>query len=98
MARRGPPRVVPVAVSEITLPATPFLYTLDQVAILLNWSEAKLRVRCHFAGRSLESKTPDDIAVMNIAKTRESPDWRVSENEFLRWLMRHGYEVTKRNY
>lgn len=98
MQQRGPRQVVPVAVSEIQLPATPFLYTLDQVAILLAWDVTRLRKSCHFFGRSLGSRTPDDLRVMNLADAGGSPDWRVAENELLRWLIRKGYIPMKVSY
>lgn len=96
--QRAPRQVVPVAVSEIQLPATPFLYTLDQVAVLINKSQKDIEKQCHFIGRSLRDHKLHQLRVMNVAAPGNSPDWRVSESEFIRWLIRHGYQPTKYHY
>lgn len=90
--------MVPVAVSEIQLPATPFLYTLDQVAVLLNLPQKDVEKQCHFIGRNVGERKPDQLQAMNVAPGDRPADWRVSESEFMRWLIRMGYEPTKMHY
>jgi hypothetical protein len=96
--QRGPSKVVPVAASEVTLPPTPFLYTLDQVAVLIGWPQARLEKQVHFIGRSLGGRMQDQLQAMNVAEAGDKPDWRISESEFMRWLIRMGYVITKLHY
>lgn len=94
-SRRGLPKRVAPSAASVSLPATPFLYTLDQVAVLVGWSASRLNARTFYVGRTLTSKTRHMLEAFNLSQPDEKPDWRVSEHEFIRWLRCHGYTPTK---
>ena len=79
----------------VTLPNNPFFYTLDQIALMLNFSQAKLKLRVHFVGRTSGKIVPEKMEAINMADRNEKPDWRISEREFLRWLRFHEYTIIK---
>ena len=83
---------------RLQLPVTPFFYTVDQVAYLLNISEAQLRNRyIYFVGRSPGTRKLDHIEAINIEPDiQEKPDWRISEKELLRWCKRRGYSIERK--
>lgn len=93
--KRGrPPQVAP-SLASVTIPRPPFLYTLDQVGLIVSWPKARLHQRTFYIGRSLGTKSKDQLEAFSIAEPGEKPDWRVSEHELMRWLRRHGYEPKK---
>jgi len=79
----------------ITLPSNPFFYTLDQIALMMDWTDQKLKLRCHFVGRTSGKVIPEKMEVLNMADRGRNPDWRISEREFIRWLSFHGYTVSR---
>ncbi len=88
---------------ELGLPPRPFFYTLDQIAGLLGIQEDYLRrAYIHFAGRTTGQPSLDKILAANMAPPGEDgvsvdkPDWRVSEDEYIRWLRRKGFYVTEK--
>lgn len=68
----------------------PFLFTLDQVAGLLSLSQGELENKyIHFWGRS-EGRllaNGDRIKAVNIAPSDQAPEWRVSEEDLIRWCL-----------
>lgn len=74
-----------MARQKYLLPPRLFLYTLDQIGDMLQVDPKKL---VHFDGRSVGVRPPDKILARNIAPAGTTPEWRVSEDEFIRW-MRH---------
>lgn len=80
------------------LPATPFLYHLDQVATILGRSEDDLiDVQIFFAGRTTGRMSPRKIKAINIApELADKPEWRVSEGELIRWFKLMGFKVYSR--
>lgn len=75
------------------LPVRPFLYTLDQIAGLLNMDQkALMKQYIYFTGRSLGVDRADYITARNIALPEDTPDWRVLEKELLRWMKRKGFQ------
>lgn len=90
--RRGHAKRVAPSAASVELPRPPFLYTLDQIALLVAWSPAKLHSRTFYIGRTLGLKSRDMLEAFNLAALTEKPDWRVSEQEFVRWLRIHGYK------
>lgn len=75
---------------KYALPPRPFLYTLDQIATILAYPDEKaLHPTIFFEGRT-PGATPrkDKMIARNIAPDDEKPEWRVEEEEFIRW-MRH---------
>lgn len=91
-SQRGRPKRVAPSAASVRLPEIPFLYTLDQVAIIVGWSKQRLHARTFYVGRTLDRKLADQIEAFNIALPTQKPDWRVSERELIRWLIRHGYQ------
>lgn len=90
--KRGQSKRVAPSAASVELPRHPFLYTLDQIAILVAWSPGKLHARTFYIGRTLGMKSRDMLEAFNLAAVAEKPDWRVSEQEFVRWLRIHGYK------
>lgn len=83
---------------KLNLPFRPFLYTLDQLAVLLGVAEDSL-VRggyLFFVNRSPGRAIPDEIRVHNIAPRDKSPDWRCEEKELIRWMKRKGFTYVDR--
>lgn len=81
------------------LPATPFLYTLDQVAMLLGMSEEDFVSQyIWFAGGSIGRKSPRQIKSVNIAvnTATDTARWRVSQGELIRWCKLMGFTVYSR--
>jgi len=77
---------------RVTLPDKPFFYTLDQIASLLQVSEGWLRKQTIYVGRSLDTSR-SMISAVNLAEPDETPIWRISEREFIRWLGYHGVKT-----
>lgn len=75
---------------KVGLPVRPFLFTLDQVAGLLSLSQGELENKyIHFWGRS-EGRllaNGDRIKAVNIAPSDQAPEWRVSEEDLIRWCL-----------
>lgn len=81
----------------VGLPMRPFLYTLDQIAVLLSMTEQNLRLRyIFFEGRSTGLRSVNEIRAYNIAPRHEKPDWRVSDTELMRWLRHKGFKLYER--
>jgi hypothetical protein len=85
----------PVDPTEVGLPATPFLFTLDQIAVFLNVSEGDLVHRfIWFSGGTIGRKSPRQIKAVNIQPDpNRTVDWRVSQGEFIRWCKLIGLKV-----
>lgn len=85
---------------KVGLPIRPFLYTLDQVAYLLSLTEERVRKSgmVYYQGRSTGAKTPDRMMARDIASESQSPDWRVAEQELIRWMRRKGYKIYERTW
>lgn len=81
--------------ARVTIPAHPFFYTLDQVALMMSQTPSWLRARIFFLGRSTTRKTPTQLEAMNVAEPDQPADWRIDERELLRWLARLGYQVDR---
>ena len=78
------------------LPVKPFLYTLDQVAGLLQITEERLPI--HYAGRSVGARQRDKMLARNIAAAGERPDWRIAERELIRWARTKGFRFHERGH
>ena len=72
----------------VQLPQKQFLYTLDQVALLLAMSEDTLRLRyLWYQGLSVGVWKKDRLKAVDIAPVGDKRgEWRVSEEELIRWL------------
>jgi hypothetical protein len=80
--------------SEIRLPSKPFLYTLDQVAHLLNVTEVQLRASfVYFATDTSGPNLKKLLTARNIAALGDTPEWRISEDELKAFLKRKGFKI-----
>ena len=77
---------------RVVLPEHPFFYTVDQVAMICQVSQVWLNKRVSYAGRTIDTGRAK-LRAVNLAEPDESPTWRVSERELLRWLAHHGVNI-----
>ncbi len=76
------------------LPIRPFLYTIDQLCTLLNLSQRKMAEDyIFFEGRSVGARRKEYMTAVNIAPPESTPEWRIAEREFIRWLKYKGFRV-----
>lgn len=76
------------------LPPRLFLYTLDQLASIVNVPIKEFqRKYIHYDGRAVGARPFEKIMARNIAPKGEPPDWRVVETEFVRWMRFKGFKV-----
>ena len=79
---------------SVGLPATPFLYTLDQIAQMVSLPHKKIVDQyLHFAGITPGLQDPERMLAANLAQFGEEADWRVGDAEFIRWLRHKGFRV-----
>lgn len=79
------------------LPTKAFLYTVDQIAYMLGATEATIKsTHLHYEGREIMPCPNGKMLAHNIAPEGMKPDWRVAENEFIRWLRFKGFRVYNR--
>lgn len=80
----------------IGLPIVTFLYTLDQIAAMVNVDMHDLHYKyIYFLQRSTGPKPRTKMIARNIAPDDEPPDWRVSHTDFVRWLSGNGFEFSQ---
>ena len=79
------------------MPPRLFLYTLDQIATMTGVRLESLKAsHIHFDRRSVGARPGDKMLARNIAQDGEKPEWRVAENEFIRWLRKRGFRIYER--
>jgi hypothetical protein len=80
----------------VNLPIVTFLYTLDQIAAMINVSMHDLHYKhLYFHLRSTGRKPRTQMMARNIAPDDEPPEWRVSHTDFVRWLSGNGFEFSQ---
>lgn len=87
--------------SSVGLPIRPFLYTLDQIAHLMSVESERYFInanRVHFEGRSQGTPRRDQMLARNISPGSKAPDWRIAEQEFIRYLKYHNFKVYVRSW
>ena len=83
---------------NLGLPPRVFLYTLDQIAMMIGVTLQTLKTSyVYFYGRSPGVAARDVLLARNIAPEGTTPDWRVAENELKRWLRIKGFRVYDRS-
>jgi hypothetical protein len=90
---------VPDDRERLGLPVRPFLYTVDQVATILNITEVTLKRDgyLHFEGRTPGTSRMDELRVVNVASgVSDRPNWRIEERELVRWMKRKGFKYVDR--
>lgn len=85
---------------SVGLPVRVFLYTLDQIAMMLSLDEGYMTSRgmIHYHGRSTGAPSPDQMQAKNIMPMNERPDWRVAETELIRYCKRRGIKIYSRGW
>lgn len=84
---------------KIGLPPRTILYSLDQISTIINVPLTNLQKRyLYFENRSVGLRSPHLITTRNIAPPTHTPDWRVSEQELIRWLKFKGFRYYDRGY
>ena len=64
---------------------------------MLNVTEETIKKSyIHFEGRSTGTRRRDLMIARNIAKPENTPDWRVTEREFIRWMKVKGFRHYER--
>lgn len=83
---------------DLGLPPRVFLYTLDQIAMMLSLELSSLKQsHIFFEGRHPGRKPIMKMRARDISGEDDAkPDWRVSEQEFRMWLKLHGFRVYER--
>jgi hypothetical protein len=95
---RGQYPNTPVDPEKVGLPLRPFLYSLDQLSVLLDVDENALKsTYIHYEGRSIGAATRHRMIARNIAPPESKPDWRVAERELVRWLKFKGFKHYERS-
>lgn len=83
--------------NDVGLPPRTFLYTLDQIASMLHLGMTRVRDRyVWYEGRHVGKRPRDKLHAHNIAPVDETPDWRVSEQELIRWMRVNGFKYYDR--
>lgn len=80
---------------EVGLPVTTFLYTLDQVATMFQMDLDEFTNKYVYLHMRSGPFLRHHIRASNIAPEDEKPDWRIPQNEFIRWLRSRGLRVTE---
>lgn len=78
----------------VHLPLQTFLYTLDQIAAMVNVSTSQLHsTYLYYHLRSTGRKARHQMVARNIAPDDRPAEWRVSHQDFVRWLSSQGFKV-----
>lgn len=95
--RRGTGQNLPKQNDAVMLPYRPFLFTVDQIAVLMNVdSKTVLAQYLYFEGRSIGSRTGHLMIARNISPPDQKPEWRVAERELIRWMRLKGFRYYER--
>lgn len=94
---RGQGKEMPRQNAAVTLPYRPFLFTVDQIAVILDIDPKAIMAQyLYYEGRSIGSRHRDLMIARNIAPTNEKPDWRIAERELVRWMRFKGFRYYER--
>jgi hypothetical protein len=75
------------------------MYTADQIAGMLELTEKYVREQLFFYDvREPGIRPKKRLRAVNIAPEGETPEWRVTEREFLRYLRLSGVKFYERGY
>lgn len=84
---------------KLGLPPRIFMYTADQIAMMLELTEDYVRQKLLFYDRREPGLTPKTkMRAFNIAPEGETPEWRVTEREFIRYLKHRGVKFYERGF
>ena len=84
---------------KIGLPPRIFMYTPDQIAAMLSLTEQYVKDKVLFYDRREPGITPKTkMRAINVAPEGETPQWRVAEKEFIRYLRSRGLKFYDRGF
>ena len=87
----------PAENEKVGLPIRPFLYTLDQIAGVINVKlDTLAKNYVYYEGRSTGGRYSALLVARNIAPDDMTPEWRVSDREFIRWMRVKGFKYYER--
>lgn len=99
MASRGATGPAPRNPEAVGLPFRAFMYTVDQISLMTEIEEKRIREDIlHYEGRSPGARPNDKLKSINIALREDKPDWRVSEQELIRWMRVKGIRYYERGW
>lgn len=79
---------------SVGLPPVIFMYTLDQIATMINVKEETLRQKyLYYVGRSSGRPQRHHMEAVNIAPPEDKAEWRVTMTQFVKWLKRMGFKI-----
>lgn len=97
MEKRGTAQNLPPQRDRVGLPYRPFLFTVDQISVMLEVDEKKIKAEyLYYDGRSIGIQTRHQMVARNIAADDQPPDWRVAERELIRWMKLKGFKYYER--
>lgn len=77
---------------KVGLPNLIFMFTIDQIASMMNISEDTVSGKyLYYQGRSTGVPKKHHMRAVDIAPVDEKAVWRVSLEEFRKWLTRMGF-------
>lgn len=96
--KRGHAPHLPSDPAKVGLPPRPFLYTLDQIAVILDVQQDRLeRQYIYFEGRMTGVRSLRRLLARDMnPDPRFRPDWRVAEQELIRWMKLMGFKYYDR--
>ena len=84
---------------KLGLPPRIFFFTIDQIATLIELDEKYIKDHLlHYEGRSPGICPRGIMHALNMAPEGEKPEWRVSEQSFMRYLRVRGIRFYERGY
>lgn len=84
---------------KIGLPPRIFMYTADQIATMLELELDYVKKSLFFYDRREPGLTPKTkMRAINIAPEGETPEWRVTERELIRYLRSRGLRFYERGF
>ena len=84
---------------RLGLPATPFFYTVDQVAGFLQVDQRVVESRLLFyMGRSIGIPSKSKIVATNMMPEGETPEWRILDKHLIRYLRFKGIRFQSMGY
>lgn len=86
---------MPPPKARIELPVREFLFTLDQIASLLNVSEANLASNYLFFDGVTTGSSRGRMRARDISNDPNRRDWRVGESQFMMFLRARGFTVVE---
>lgn len=84
---------------KVGLPPRIIFYTVDQLATMLEMKESYIKTAVFFYEEREPGIRPKGrMLARNLAPDGETPEWRVSETELLRYLRYKGVKFYERGY